>query len=215
MLEAQEHGRRRTARELHDNVANSSRWQSFSWPKSRPRSPRRSPNRQARQAIVCDLNRHSEGFARTLSILAPGPWNYTRPQSLSREISADYGFEIVFISAGNNLSTSRAGCYPLPDCSGSSAECCQNSGARHVQMELRRAGAGLMLRVRDDGVDLISRNKQPPALVWTVCGSAYGGRSDRKFVRVSLTTTVLCQLSSDGTLFVRNNCGQPSALTDC
>jgi signal transduction histidine kinase len=71
---------------------------------------------------------------------------------LSQEISVDQGFEIVFISTVNESVPPQLAVTLYRVAQEALQNVARHSRARHVEMELRRAGDGLTLRVRDDGI---------------------------------------------------------------
>jgi len=154
MFDAQDHERNRIARELHDDVGQQLVLAQFQLAEIKAEaSSAVTPllNRLSKQLleIATDIREISHGLYPSL-LQKLGLTAALR--RLSQEISSDQGFEIVFISTVNESVPPQLAVTLYRVAQEALQNVAKHSRARHVQMELSRAGDGLTLRIRDDGI---------------------------------------------------------------
>jgi signal transduction histidine kinase len=163
LFQAQEDERKRIARELHDDLGQQLVLAEFQLAEIKAEvSSAVTPlvNKLSKQLleISTDIREISHGLYPSLLLKLGLTAALKR---LSQEISSDQGFEIVFISTVNDAVPPQLAVTLYRVAQEALQNVAKHSRARHVQMELKRAGDGLTLRVSDDGIgfDL----KQPAA----------------------------------------------------
>lgn len=154
MFEAQEDERRRIARELHDDLGQQLVLAEFQLAEIKAEvSSAVTPlvNQLSKQLleISTDIREISHGLYPSL-LQKLGLTAALR--RLSQEISADQGFEVTFVSTVNESVPPHVAVALYRVAQEALQNVAKHSRARHVQMELRGAGDGLTLRVRDDGI---------------------------------------------------------------